>query len=130
MLPQVERDEVREVLVESVRAEVRRKSVVSPAGALRTLAIDGKCLWSGRRGGCPDCQVQGAVQVHRVIRALLTSACPQLFLDQRMLGAAENEMGACAAFWAQLLQTYGRLKLFEVVTLNRSTKDWHSGVLL
>jgi Transposase DDE domain len=118
ILPQVDRQEVRQLLVESVRAEVRRKSVVSPMGAVRTLAIDGKCLWSGRRGGCPDCQVQGGVRVHRVVRALLTSARPRLFLDQRPVAAAENEMGAFAAFWAQVLDTYGRLPLFDVVTLD------------
>src|ERR671918_141130 len=28
--------------------EVRCKSAVSPDGVIRTLAIDGKCLWSGR----------------------------------------------------------------------------------
>ncbi len=118
ILPQLDVREVRQVLVKSVRAEVRRKSVVTPAGALRTLAIDGKCLWSGRRGGCPACQMQGAVRVHRGMRALLTSACPRLFLDQGTLGAEENEMGAFAAFWVQLLQTYGRLGLWEVVTLD------------
>jgi hypothetical protein len=47
------------------------------------LAIDGKYLWRERREDCPDCQVQGAVRVHRVMRALLTSARPRLFLDQR-----------------------------------------------
>jgi Transposase DDE domain len=130
ILPQLEVREVRQVLVESVRAEVRRKSGVTPAGAIRTLAIDGKCLWSGRRGGCPDCQVQGAVRVHRVIRALLTSARPRLFLDQRTLGAAENEMGALAGFWAQLLQTYGRLKLFEVVTLDAGYCSRHNATLI
>lgn len=118
ILPQVDRTEVRQLVVDSVRAEVRRKSVTTPEGAIRTLAIDGKCLWSGRRGGCQDCQQQGEVRVHRVIRALLTSARPRVFLDQRTLAAAENEMGAFAAFWAQLLQTYGRLHLFELVTLD------------
>jgi hypothetical protein len=110
--------EVRQVLVESVRAEVRRKSVVSPVGGLRTLAIDGKCLWRGRRGGCPACQVQGNVRGHRVMRALLTSASPRLFLDQRPLAAEEKAMGAFAASWGQLLDTYDRLRLFEVVTLD------------
>lgn len=118
ILPQLDATEVRQLLVDQVRAEVRRKSVVTPEGAIRTLAIDGKCLWSGRRGGCPECQVQGGVRVHRVMRGLLTSARPRLFLDQRTLGAEENEMGAFAAFWAQLLQTYGRLALWEVVTLD------------
>jgi hypothetical protein len=130
ILPQVDRAEVRQVLVESVRAEVRRKSVVTAAGALRTLAIDGKCLWSGRRGGCPDCQRQGAVQVHRVMRALLTSARPRLFLDQCTLGAAENEMGAFAAFWAQVLRTYGRLHLFELVTLDAGYCSRHNADLI
>jgi hypothetical protein len=118
ILPQLEVGEVRQVLVESVQAEVRGKSVVTPAGMLRPLASDGKCLWRGRRGGCPGCQLQGGVRVHRVLRALLTSARPRLFLDQRPLGAAENEMGAFAGFWAQLLQTYGQLPLVEVVTLD------------
>jgi hypothetical protein len=118
ILPQLNPEEVRQVVVKRVRAEVRRKSVVSPSGAIRTLAIDGKCLWRGRRGGCPDCQLQGPVRVHRVMRALLTSARPRLFLDQRTLTAAENDMGAFAAFWAQLLDSYGRLHLFEVVTLD------------
>jgi hypothetical protein len=117
LLPQMDRNEVRQVLVDSVRAEGRRKSVVTPTGAIRTLAIDGKCLWSGRRGGCPDGQLRGAVRGHRVLRALLTSARPRLFLDQRTLGAEEHEMGAFAAFWAQLLQTYGRLHLCALVTL-------------
>jgi hypothetical protein len=33
-------------------AEAQRKRVVTTEGAVRTLAIDGKYLWSGRRGGC------------------------------------------------------------------------------
>jgi hypothetical protein len=118
ILPQVDRTEVRQLVVGSVRAEGRRKSISHPDRGLHTLAIDGKCLWSGRRGGCQDCQCQGAVRVHRVMRALRTSARPRLFLDQHTLGAAENEMGAFAAFWAQLLETYGRLDLVEVVTLD------------
>jgi len=118
ILAQVDRGEVRQVLVDSVRAEVRRKSVVTPEAVIRTLAIDGKCLWSGRRGGCPDCQGQGELRVHRVLRALLTSARPRLFLEHRTLAAEEHELGAFAAFWAQLLQTYGRLHLFELVTLD------------
>jgi len=118
ILPQLELTEVRQMVVESVRAEVRRQRVVTPPGALRTLAIDGKCLWRGQRGGGADCQAQGAVRVHRVLRALLTSARPRVFLEHRTLGAEENEIGAFAAFWAQLLQPYGRLSLWEVVTLD------------
>lgn len=130
ILPQVDRTEVRQLLVESVRAEVRRKSIRHPEGVLRTLAIDGKCLWSGRRRGCPDCQLQGVGQVHRVMRALLTSARPRVFLDQHTLGAAENEMGAFAAFWAQLLETYGRLDLFEVVTLDAGYSSLKNATLI
>jgi hypothetical protein len=105
MLPPLERTEVRQMVVESVRAEVRRKRVVTPPGALRTWALDGKCLWRGKRGGCAACQAQGAVRGHRVMRALLTRARPRVFLDHRTLGAEENEIGALAAFWAQRLQT-------------------------
>jgi hypothetical protein len=53
ILPRLDRREVRQVLVESVRAEVRRKSVVTPTGAIRHRGHpdpvpDGKSLWSGR----------------------------------------------------------------------------------
>jgi hypothetical protein len=41
---------------------------------------------------------------------------PRLFLEQRTLGAAEHEIGACAAFRTQLQQAYGRMNRFEVVT--------------
>jgi hypothetical protein len=122
--------EVRQVLVDSVRSEVRRKSVATPEGAIQTLAIDGRCLWRGRRGGCLECQVQGSMRVHRVLLALLTSARPRLFLDQRTLVAAENEMGAFAAFWAQLLQTYGRLHLFELVTLEAGYCSLANAILI
>ena len=54
----------------------------------------------------------------RVLRALRTSASPRLLLDQQTLAAAANETGAFAAFWGQLLATYGRLHLCEVVTLD------------
>ena len=117
MLPQRELPEVRQMVVESVRAEVRRQRVVTPPGALRTLAIDGKWLWRGTRGGGADGQAQGAGRGHRVMRALLTSARPRVVLEHRTLGAEENEIGAVAAFWAQLLQTSGRLARWEVVTL-------------
>jgi hypothetical protein len=43
---------------------------------------------------------------------------PRLFLDRYTLGTEENELGAFAAFWAQFLQTYGRLDLFDVVILD------------
>jgi hypothetical protein len=118
MLPQLDRCDVRDALVESVRAEVRRKSVGTPEGVLRPLAIAGKCRWSGHRGGGPDCQVQGAVRVQRGLRARLPSARPRLVLEQWTLAVEENEMGAFAAFWAQLLPTYGRLGLWEVITLD------------
>ena len=104
LLPQVDRSDVRQVLGESVRAEVQRKRVVTPAGAMRTRAIDGQWLWRGRRGGCPDCQVQGPVRGHRGLRAWLTRTRPRVLLDPRTLAADANEMGACAAFWAQRLQ--------------------------
>src|SRR5262249_18753278 len=104
ILPQLDVTERRRVVVHSVQAEVRRQSVVSPPGMMRTLAIDGKCLGSGRRGGGPRCQGQGEGWVPRARRGLLTGTYPRLFIDQRSLAAEQHEMGAFAAFWAQLLQ--------------------------
>jgi hypothetical protein len=118
ILPQLHLAEVRQLVVGCVPAEVRRKRVVALPEAIRTLAIDGKCLWSGWRGGCGACQVQGESRVHGVIRVLLTRARPWLFLDQQTGGAAKHDMRACAACWAQRLQTDGRLSLVEVVTLD------------
>jgi hypothetical protein len=129
-LPQLDLTAVRQRVVGSVRDEVRRKRVIAPAGAMRTLAIDGKRLWSGRRGGCEAGQVPGEVRVHRVLRALLTSARPQLLLDHRTRGAEEKEMGALAAFWVQLLQMYGRLSRFEVVTRDAGSCSRHKATLL
>jgi hypothetical protein len=56
----------------------------------------------------------------------ITSTRPRVFLDQRTLAADENEMGALAAFWAPLLQAYGRLSLFEVVTLEAGYCSLHN----
>ena len=61
ILPQVDATEVRQLLVDQGRAEGRRTSVVTPEGAIRTWAIDGTWLWSGRRGGWPECRVQCGV---------------------------------------------------------------------
>jgi hypothetical protein len=130
ILPQLDPTEVRQVLVDSVRAEVRRKRVTTPAGAMRTLAIEGQGLWSGRLGGCKACQVQGGSRVHRVVRALLTRARPRILLEQRPLAADEHEMGAFTAFWAPLCQTYGRLPLFEVVTLDAGYCSRHNARLI
>lgn len=126
ILPQRDPTEGRQVLVDSVRAEVRRKSVTTPAGASRTLALDGKGLWRGRRGGCAACQGQGGRRVPRVVRALLTSARPRICLEQRTLAADEHEMGAFTAFGAPLCQRYGRLHLCEVVTLAAGDGSRHN----
>lgn len=130
ILPQRAPTAVRQGLVDSVRAEVRRQRVTTPAGAMRPLAIEGKWLWSGRRGGCTACQVQGGMRGPRVVRAWRTRARPRIFLDQRPLAADEKELGAFTAFWAQLCQTSGRLHLCEVVPLDAGYGSRHKASLL
>jgi hypothetical protein len=59
---QLDPTEVRQVLVDSVRAEVRRKRVTTPAGAMSTLAIEGQGLWSGRRGAVRPARCKGGAE--------------------------------------------------------------------
>jgi hypothetical protein len=96
--------------VPSRRAERRRQSVSTPAGVCRPFAIAGKWLWRGRWGGGQDGQLQGQVRVHRAMRAILSGARLRVCWDQHPLGAEETKIGAFAAFWAPLLDMYGRLE--------------------
>src|SRR5919198_1053793 len=51
-------------------AEARCKRVVTPEGAVHTLAINGKYLWSGRRAGCAA-QSVAHPEVWRLVGAVL-----------------------------------------------------------
>lgn len=107
--------------VRFIQREIARKSLESQCLPINAVAFDGKCLRVGKVPCCRNCQPQRRGKdkprfVHRVIRVIGISCVPKVFLDQKPLGAYENEMGAFGAFWEEFVGAFK--ELFEVATFD------------
>ena len=116
-------DGLRECLVRQVRDAERRKALEPVLLPINLVAIDGKTIWCGReRVDDPACQAmpqddRACYRLH-ALHAVLVSARSQPCLDQMLVPAETNEMGAFPDFFTRLVATYGRSRRVEVLSLD------------
>jgi len=122
LLTRLRPEDLRAKLRSQVRALHRAKCLPPEGLPCGVLSIDGKAL------GSLDHSAEGkAQQAHRshdgstyylarVLRAVLTSAAARPCLDQVWVPSTTNEMGTFPALWDTLIDAYGALDLFEIVT--------------
>jgi len=106
----------RQVLVEHRRKALEPK--VLPIGAI---AVDGKNVATLDHEANSDCQKQssqgGAPHwLYRVVNATLISSAANVCIDQQPIPADTNDMGVFPDFFNNLMRTYGRCDLFELVS--------------
>ena len=122
LIPRLFAEELREKLVQQVRAAHRSKALRFEHLPCGVVAIDGKGL------GALEHDADGAAQkarrshdhspywLSRVLRAVLVSAEARPCIDQMPVPAKTNEMGTFAAFFRGLNEAYGGSDLFEIIT--------------
>jgi predicted transposase YbfD/YdcC len=113
--------EVREALHRQVKAEHRRGNLAPTRLPFGVVAIDGKCLGKMDSWDHPDVQrvrpnEQPPYGLARVHRAHLVSSKATVCVDQRPIPGKTNENGAVCAFTKELVESYKRTDLFEVIT--------------
>ena len=116
-------DELRERLHAQVRSLDRGKSLDERCLPLKLLAIDGKCIHTSKKRVHPACQRQQHEgrpprYLMRVLRAVLVSSPTKVCVDQQVIPAETNEVGAFPSLWAHLRSAYRADSLFEAVSLD------------
>ena len=122
-LNQLEVDETRQALHRQVKAEHRRGTLKPDRFPFGVVAIDGKGLGKLDRWDHPDImrvhhEGQPPYGLARVHRAHLVSAKSAVCLDQYPIPGDSNEMGSICQATQELIETYGRTDLFEVITVD------------
>ncbi len=117
----IEPKEARLALHRQVKAEHRRGNLEPTRLPFGVVAIDGKCLGKMDHWDHPDVQLvrpseQLPYGLARVHRAHLVSSKATVCVDQCPIPGKTNELGAVCAFTQEMLQTYSRCHLFEVIT--------------
>jgi hypothetical protein len=113
---------LREKLRQQVRSLWRSKCLPPEGLPCGVVSIDGKCIGAldhdadGRAQKAHSARRKSEYYLARVLRAVLTSAAARPCLDQRVVPASTNEMGAFPEFWKDVVAAYGALDLFEIVT--------------
>ena len=113
--------EVRCALHRQVKAEHRRGNLPPSRLPFGVVAIDGKGLGKLDEWAHPDVQPirpegkppYGLARVHR---AHLVSSGATVCIDERPIPGRTNELGAVCSFTEELIDTYRRTELFEVIT--------------
>lgn len=117
----IEPEEARQALHRQVKAEHRRGNLEPTRLPFGVVAIDGKCLGKMDSWDHPDVQLvrpnkQPPYGLARVHRAHLVSSKATVCVDQRPIAGKSNEIGDVYTFTQQMLRTYCRGDLFEVIT--------------
>jgi hypothetical protein len=116
-------EELRKKLRQQVRSLYRAKSLEPEALPCGVVSIDGKGIGTLEH----DAEATAQKAHHedgspywlvRALRAVLTSSEARPCIDQMPVAAKTNEMGDFPAFFDGLEQAYGRLNLFEIVTVD------------
>jgi hypothetical protein len=121
LLPDLEVAAFRAKLRGQVYRMQRAKALDPVDFPLGVLAVDGKTL------GSYDNDLGGAAQKNtledgspywllRVLRAVLVTALTKPCIDQGLIAAHTNDMGAFPTFFEEVMKAYGRSNLFEVIT--------------
>lgn len=126
---------LRQVLVEDIYRAHRRKALEPSTLPIGVAAIDGKTIWCGRKPvEDPACQElsqdkQPCYRLH-ALHAVLISTQSQPCIDQMLVPAETNEMGAFETFVQQLHGAYGRTSLLEAVTVDAGMTSAHNAEVL
>jgi hypothetical protein len=104
-----------------VLAEHRRKALDPTVLPIRAISIDGKTNATLNEEANADCQKQNPqgqppYWLYRVVRATLISSAAAVCIDQLPIPADTNDCGVFKAFFEDLLKTYGRADLFDLVS--------------
>ena len=129
LLARLDPAQLREQLVGLIRGEWYRKALRPERLPLGLVAIDGKAIYSARQCFHPEAQDQRGEDadkkyeghrcwVLRVLRACLVSSASCPVIDQGVIPAATNETGFFATFFRGLMQAYGRLNLFQAISVD------------
>ena len=114
---------LRRVLIDDVKRAHRRKSLRPELLPIGVVAVDGKTIWTGKRllndPACQDNSQAGkpAFRLH-ALHGVLVSAASKPCIDQMLVPAKTNEMGALPEFVLQLSDSYAHTSLFEVMTVD------------
>lgn len=114
---------LRRVLIDDIKRAHRRKALQPTQLPIGVAAIDGKTIWCDKKKvDDPACQAMPQTdrtyfRLH-ALHAVLVSAATQPCIDQLLVPAETNEMGALPSFLEQLNEAYGRTSLVEVVTFD------------
>ena len=114
---------LRRVLIEDIKRANRRKALQPTRLPIGVAAIDGKTIWCDKKPvDDPACQDMSqdehpCFRLH-ALHAVLVSATSQPCIDQMLVPAETNEMGALPDFLQQLSKSYGRTSWVEVVTMD------------
>lgn len=117
----IEPAEARLCIHRQVKAEHRRGRLAPSRLPFGVVAVDGKALGKLSSWDHPDVQRQrpedgrdyGLARVHR---AHLVSSEATVCVDQRPIPGSSNEVGEVVTFAKELVATYRRTNLFEVLT--------------
>jgi hypothetical protein len=122
-LNQLEVEETRQALHRQVKAEHRRGALKPDRFPFGVVAIDGKGLGKLDRWDHPDIgrvhhDGQPPYGLARVHRAHLVSTKAAVCVDQHPIPGDSNEIGTICKTTQELIDTYGRTDLFEVITVD------------
>ena len=125
-LVQLEPDELRKVLHRQVKTANRRKQLDHDGLPFGIVAIDGKCTatpvvddcYAQRQHLTNGEETYGIQGLVRTLTCCLTSSSSKICLDAIPIPAQSNEVGFFREAFQQLVATYGRSGLFEMVTLD------------
>ena len=111
---------LRPILHRATRAAHRRKALRVEGLPFGVVSLDGKVItvpasddWYAQRQTQEDDSVRGAV---RTVTAVLTSSRARPCIDVTPIPAPTNEMGIFEAAFEQVVEIYGKLDLFRLVT--------------
>jgi predicted transposase YbfD/YdcC len=114
---------LRQVLVQDILRAQRRKALQPTRLPIGVAAIDGKTIWCDSKPvDDPACQAmphndRTYFRLH-ALHAVLVSVESQPCIDQMLVPAETNEMGALPQFVERLVKAYGRTTLLEVLTVD------------
>lgn len=121
---------LRRLLVSEVR-RAWRANELSSVLRFNVVAVDGKCIWTGRHKANDDCQRQQDEQYRMmVLRAQLVSGACKPIIGQMPIAADAAEMSTFPDFLKQLLADYGRTDMLEVISLDAGMASKHNANLI
>jgi hypothetical protein len=114
---------LRRHLHRQVLEEHRRKALAPTVLPLGAIAVDGKNVATLAEPTNADCQAQhlegqAPYWLYRVVNATLISSAAAVCIDQMPIPADTNDMGVFPDLLGALLRTYGRARLFELITMD------------